>query len=258
MGQWSRSRGIPSHEYTNTDALADFVESTPADLAVVAGWYHMIPRRIRELFRLGAVGLHASLLPKFRGGAPLNWAILSGSDETGISLFQLTDGVDEGLIFGQRSVEISEATTVTELISRTTNLGVELLRTCLPEIAHGRLRGEQQTGQPSFSLHREREDGRINWHDDADAVHRLIRATTHPYPGAFTTLDGEEIIIWSAEVIRDGPVVHSVPGGIARIPGIDGVVITTGRGLIHPLEASTTQGEDRLELLGRSGYRRLR
>lgn len=258
MGRWSGSHGIPSHEYTSIDSLAEFLESTPADLAVVAGWYHMIPRRIRELFRFGAIGLHASLLPEFRGGAPLSWAILSGSDATGISLFQLTDGVDEGLIFGQRSVGIGEDTTVADLIDATTSLGLDLLRTCLPEIAEGRLVGEPQTGRPSYSLHREREDGRIDWREDAVAVHRLIRACTRPYPGAFSTLDDEEIIIWAADLVHDPPVVHSVPGGIARLPGIDGVVITTGCGLVLPLDATNADGEDRLGLLQQSAYRRLR
>ncbi|MCZ7630147.1 MAG: formyltransferase family protein [Microthrixaceae bacterium] len=176
MGRWSGSHGIPSHQYTSIDSLAEFLESTPADLAVVAGWYHMIPRRIASCSDSAPSGCMPRCCRSSRG-APLSWAILSGSGATGISLFQLTDGVDEGLIFGQRSVGIGEDTTVADLINATTSLGSDLLRTRLPEIAEGRLVGEPQTGRPS-PLHREREDGRIVAWDAVGYTASSVRAPT--------------------------------------------------------------------------------
>ena len=255
--EWAEREAIPSLEYRNPDALLEFCRAHQSDIAVVAGWYHMIPTRVRSEFTHGAVALHGSLLPKFRGGAPLNWALLSGSEETGISLFELSDGVDEGPLYGQRRIGISSTTTISDLIEATTALGLELLRDCLPGIADGTLQPVPQVGAPSYCLHRSREDGRIDWNAEADSIDRLIRATTRPYPGAFTTLDGDEILIWAAELVADAPQIHSPPGGIVRIPGYDGILIVARNGCIMPTDASLSSGGDALAVLSRAAFRRL-
>ena len=257
LRSWADDRSVPIHEYEGPAALREAVAAMGADLAVVAGWYHMVGPSVRALLPLGAVGLHASLLPELRGGAPLSWAILSGAERTGISLFVLTEEADEGPLYGQRVVPITPRTTVTELIEHTTQAGLELLRECLPAIASGALAPYPQEGTPSYCLHRDPADGRIDWTRSAAEIDRLVRAVTHPYPGAWTRLDDREVLVWAAHPLEGGPAVWSVPGGIARLPGVADPVVVTGDGLLVITEASDEDGADVVDLLRKSGHRRL-
>src|SRR5262249_22889012 len=106
MKSWAADRNIPCLIYKSMDDVSAFGQSCNGEFGIVAGWYHMIPRRVRDQLAKGCVGLHASLLPELRGGAPLNWAIIKGKKKTGITLFELGDGVDDGNIYGQVSFPI--------------------------------------------------------------------------------------------------------------------------------------------------------
>jgi methionyl-tRNA formyltransferase len=173
------------------------VTSWQPDAYLVAGWYHMIPKSWRAL--APAYGLHASLLPDYCGGAPLVWAIIKGEKKTGITLFQMDDGVDSGPIAGQREELISPDDTIGTLYARIEQRGIELLREALPAMAAGTLRlHPQDHSRRRLMPQRAPEDGLIDWSEDAEAIVRFVRAQTRPYPGAFTTLDGKILRIWAA------------------------------------------------------------
>jgi methionyl-tRNA formyltransferase len=172
--------------------LLERVRSWQPALMVVVGWYHMIPRSMRTL--APAVGLHASLLPDYSGGAPLVWAIINGEKETGITLFQLDDGFDTGPIIGQRREPIFDNDTIATLYARIEERGLDLLRTHLPQIARGEAHyTPQDESRRRIFPQRSPEDGRIDWSWSARRVYNFVRAPTRPYPGAFTELAGERL-----------------------------------------------------------------
>jgi len=181
--------------------LKDDIESISPDLILVAGWYHMVPKVIREIPRKGCVGIHASLLPKYRGGAPLVWAMINGEEKTGVTLFHLGEGVDKGDIVGQREFNIAANDTIADLIEKTGRETVALLETCIPMISSGvDPRVVQDESKVSHFPQRSPEDGKIDWSWSADVIERFIRAQTKPYPGAFTEINGKRIIIWDAQI----------------------------------------------------------
>lgn len=179
------------------EALYDAVRGWQPDAFLVVGWYHMIPRNWRSL--APAYGLHASLLPDYSGGAPLVWAMINGETKTGISLFQMDDGVDSGPIVGQAEERILDGDTIRTLYSRIEERGLELLKAALPRLANGVADFKlQDESKRRVFPQRSPKDGRIDWTQDAVSIDRFIRAQTRPYPGAYTTLDGEGLTIWSA------------------------------------------------------------
>lgn len=171
------------------------------DAFLVAGWYHMIPKNWREL--APAYGLHASLLPDYSGGAPLVWAMINGETKTGITCFQMDDGVDSGPIVGQREENIMPDDTISTLYARIEQQGLTLLHEVLPAIATGALDLRvQDESRRRVMPQRSPEDGRIDWNQDAEAIIRFIRAQTRPYPGAFTTLYRRDFHIWAATLVN--------------------------------------------------------
>ena len=179
------------------DALFDAVSKWNPGAFLVVGWYHMIPRRWREL--APAYGLHASLLPDYSGGAPLVWAMINGEQKTGISFFQMDDGVDSGAIVGQAEEPILDRDTIETLYGRIEDRGLELLKTELPRLASGSADFlVQDESKRRVFPQRSPKDGWIDWMQDAVYIDRFIRAQTRPYPGAYTTLNGENLIVWAA------------------------------------------------------------
>lgn len=175
-----------------------------ADLAVVVGWYYLLPRRVRALFPLGAVGVHASLLPRYRGGAPLVWAIINGEHETGVSLFYLEDGVDEGDIVAQDPFPIERDDTIATVYERATRSSVRLVTEYIPKILDGSApRAPQDHSLATMFPQRSPTDGLIDWSRSPDEIRNFIRAQTRPYPGAYTHIDGKRVVIWDADVEPD-------------------------------------------------------
>jgi methionyl-tRNA formyltransferase len=201
VAAFARDQHIPVAMLAGTmsdPTLLDVVKVWQPNAFIVAGWYHMIPKTWRAL--APAYGLHASLLPDYRGGAPLVWAMINGETKTGISLFQMGDGVDSGPIAAQAEEYIRNDDTIDSLYARIEERGLALLRDALPAMANGTLTLRSQDESKCRTLpQRSPEDGRIDWNQDCVVIDRFIRAQTRPYPGAFSTLNGNPIIIWAAQ-----------------------------------------------------------
>ena len=255
MSDWCAANGVRFITYQSNDALLRELGQTPIAACLVAGWYFMVPRRIREKFQFGAIGFHASLLPQLRGGAPLNWALLSGLSETGLSMFELTDGVDDGPVYGQYRIPIRPQTRVGELVAATIEGAAALTGGLLPGILEGRIKPKRQSGTSTYSLQREPDDGRIDWQKSAVLIDRLVRATSEPYPGAFTFLEGQKIVIWRS-VPLDVPVVLGKPGQIAKLPGVSHPCVVTGEGVLQVLEATDRAGNPAGGVLNKASNKR--
>ncbi len=255
--RWAAERRIPVHDYRKLADAAVFCQMIKAEFCLVAGWYHMLPPSLRDIFIKGCAGLHASLLPKLRGGAPLNWAILNGEREAGMSLFVLGDGVDDGDLYGQERFLIDDHDGVDALVERSHLAARKLVSRCLPRIADGSLRPVPQQGEPSYGLQRSPADGQILWHHDALRIDRLVRAVTRPYPGARSSLEGREIRIWRCSLAPETPKIYGVPGQIAALRGFFSPFVVTGSGglLIH--EATFQDGSDALPILMTSNNKKM-
>jgi methionyl-tRNA formyltransferase len=176
--------------------LLERVRGWRPDAFLVAGWYHMVPRPWREL--APAYGLHASLLPDYSGGAPLVWAMINGEKRTGITLFRLADGVDSGPVVGRAETAIGPEDTIATLYERIEELGLQLLEAHMPRLADGSAILEpQDESRRRIFPQRGPEDGRIDWSWATARIHDFVRAQTRPYPGAFTSLGGRRLIVWS-------------------------------------------------------------
>jgi len=238
FGSFAQSKEIPVQTLSRSmqePGLYEMVESWQPDLFLVAGWYHMIPKRWREL--APAYGLHASLLPDYSGGAPLVWAMINGESKTGITLFQMDDGVDSGPIAGQKQEVIRPDDTIASLYARIEQRGLELLHETLPRFTDGSLRlRAQDHAWRRVMPQRSPEDGRIDWTQDAVSVERFIRAQTRPYPGAFTTMDGRKLHIWDAKIVS--PSATEISPGLVFISKLNEVCIGCGRQAIALIAAS--------------------
>jgi methionyl-tRNA formyltransferase len=230
--EWCRKRSIRFFPYTSSDDLVAAAAETGAIAALFAGWYHMVPRQVRAAFPRGCVGVHASLLPRYRGGAPLNWAMLNDEPEAGVSLFALDDGVDDGPLYDQRRFAIGPCDYIADVIAAAEAATLSMIGETLPGILDGSRRPQPQHGEPSYFPQRTPADGAIDWRRPAREIARLVRSVSRPYPGARAMLDGASVIIWRGRAV-DGPLpAGAAPGQIVRAASQDAPAVATGDGLL--------------------------
>jgi len=177
---------------------------------------HMIPAELLACARIGALNMHGSLLPKFRGRAPVNWAILQGATETGATLHMMEVKPDAGDIVGQSTVSIGPNETATDVFGKVSQAAVTVINLVLPELIQGRIpRKPNNLAQGSYFGGRKPADGQILWHQTAQQVHNLVRAVAPPYPGAFTDWQGQRMIV--ARTSLEGPFPKQLD---LQVPGI--------------------------------------
>jgi methionyl-tRNA formyltransferase len=172
------------------------------ELILVLGWYFKVPREIRELAERGCLGIHASLLPKYRGGAPIPWAIIQGETRTGVTLFHLDDELDAGDVVAQSAFAIEADDTCATVYAKAEAASIDILKQTLPALADGTApRRPQDSAEATWFPQRRPEDGLIDWSWDARRLRNFIRAQTHPYPGAFYYQGGEKVTVWNASSV---------------------------------------------------------
>jgi len=183
-------------EQTIRDARPDFIFSFY--------YRHMLPLRLLALAPLGAYNLHGSLLPKYRGRVPVNWAVLKGETETGATLHEMAAKPDAGAILAQTSVPILPDDTAGQVFDKVTVAAEQTLWGALPALLAGAAtRHANDLALGSYYGGRKPEDGRIDWTQTAQQVYNLVRAVAPPYPGAFTDLAGKRFVIARARLARD-------------------------------------------------------
>jgi methionyl-tRNA formyltransferase len=216
-------------------ALFAAVEALTPDAFVVVSWYHMIPRRWREL--APAFGLYAPRTPDFSGGAPLFWVMINGESKTRITLFQIDDGVDSGPVAAQPEDPIRSDDTIATLYARIEERGLDLLDRTLPRLASRDLYLHPQPKSVRRVMpQRSPEEGRIDWCCDAAFIDRWIRAQTRPYPGAFTDSAFGRLTIWASRTLAERPS-NALPGLVFRITCGD-IGIACGAGALQVTDAS--------------------
>lgn len=174
------------------------------EIIVVSGWYHLIGSKILQMPRYGVIGLHSSLLPKYRGGAPLVWQMINGEEYTGITLFYMDEGVDSGDIIGQKRIKIEYLDTINTLYNKVDIEGIKLLKEGLNNIAQGRIVRRKQYNLREEDIYPQRNptDGVINWKQSSNKIYDFVRAQTKPYPGAYFVFGKYKIIVWACEIVK--------------------------------------------------------
>lgn len=184
-----------------TDEALETFRSHAADIAVVVAYGRILPPEFLTAFPNGAVNVHFSLLPKYRGAAPVNWAIVNGETETGVTTMKMDAGLDTGDILMQRSTLISEDETAIELISRLSDIGADLLSETMGGL--GQVKPNPQNhALATLAPIMKREDGLIDWRLSAQEISNRVRGF-QPFPSSFTYLGGHKLIVWKASPFNE-------------------------------------------------------
>ena len=179
-------------------ATREFLSRFRPDAIVVVAYGRIIPPWMIELPRLGCINLHASLLPKYRGAAPIQWALIQGERKTGVTTMKIDPGMDTGDILLQREIEIREGDTTETLMDRLSVLGAALMVETLPKLERGELEPRPQDHtQATLAPMLKKEQGRIDWSMSAEVIARRVRGL-RPWPGAYTSFRGQNLHVWAA------------------------------------------------------------
>lgn len=201
VAELARSRGVEPLLSDDPKALLALLTAAAPDFLLSIYYRNVLPDELLSVPRLGAYNIHGSLLPKYRGRAPVNWAVANGEIRTGATLHRMISRPDAGAIVDQEEVEIGEDDTARDVQERVTAAAVKLLDRSLGPLEAGTAKARPQEESAATTFGRRRpEDGRIDWARSAREVHNLVRAVSHPYPGAFTDLFGRKTTIWKTRL----------------------------------------------------------
>ena len=210
----------------NSEEFQEIISTDEPDLFILCGYSKILGKKLLNIPKLGAINLHAGKIPAYRGAAPLNWAIIRGETEIGISILKVDEGIDTGELIDQTTFNITIDDTINDVAEKVTELYKPLLTKCLIKIAkENAIQGKKQDlAKGFFCTKRFEEDGKISWaHMNMIEIHNLIRAITRPYPPAFCSYKGKKILIVNSRIPKSS--YFGIPGRIAKRNKIDGSVI---------------------------------
>ncbi len=244
----AREYGIPVYtpENVNDEKWIALVRDMRPDIVFSFYYRKMIPKAILDIPRIGAFNLHGSLLPQYRGRCPVNWVLIAGEERTGVTLHFMVEKPDAGDIVAQKEVSIVFEDDVFSVYMKLVGAARELMQDVLPGLEAGTFTRRVQTGPSSYFGGRKPEDGFIDWTKDSLSIYNLTRAVTHPYPGAFTYLDGKKLLIWKAYPENVSP--RDVPAG--TVISEDPLLVKTGSGSLRliSVQIEGDQEVDAIEL----------
>jgi len=234
----------PSKIKTN-EGVREIFASISADACVVAAYGKILPAWMLAIPRLGCINVHASLLPRYRGAAPINWAIANGDRETGVTIMQMDAGMDTGPMLAKRATEIGVDETAPELTARLAQLGAELLSETLPRIERGEIEPiPQDNSEAAYAPMLKREDGLIDWRMTAREIANRVRAF-QPWPGSYTEFREKRLTVWRAREESSASTEVAEPGIILAIDET-GIVIACADSTALRIEEVQIEGKRRV------------
>jgi len=223
------AHGIPvfQPESLKREEAVAWIKAKEPDVIVVAAFGQILPPAVLRIPPYGCLNVHASLLPRYRGAAPIQAAILNGDLETGITIILMDEGLDTGPILARKAIPISPEDTAGTLEEKLSRLGAELLLETLPLWVEGKIKPLPQEGEPSYTKPVKKEEGLLDWELSAEILARKVRAF-NPWPGAFTFWKGKLLKIWKAVPAASAP--GETPGKVFR--DSEGVKVACGSGAL--------------------------
>jgi methionyl-tRNA formyltransferase len=225
--------GLPVYqpERVRRPEVLEYLRSLGAEAMVVVGYGQIIPQSVIDLAPLGIINVHASLLPKYRGAGPIQWAILNGETRTGVTTMRIDAGLDTGDMLLKAETEIGPDENALELGHRLAPMGADLLVKTLDGLQAGAIVPEQQdSAQATYAPLLKKEDGLIDWIQPANAIHNRVRGL-QPWPGAYTTFRGQTLHIWKSRV---GAVAAAAAPG--KLVALRPPVVRCGTGALELIE----------------------
>lgn len=198
------------------------------EFAVVVAYGRILPKEILEIPKYGFINLHASLLPKYRGAAPIQWALIKGEKITGVTTMIMDEGVDTGPILLKREVSIDDEDSAQTLSKKLSIVGADLVIETIDKMRKGVIKPMPQTGEPSYARLLKKENGKINWNASAQEIFNLIRGT-YPWPGAYSFFKNERVKLIKAEALEG----DAQPGLVVKAK--NELIVGTGQGLLRVL-----------------------
>ncbi|OHE73678.1 MAG: hypothetical protein A2007_00350 [Verrucomicrobia bacterium GWC2_42_7] len=219
-------------------SIQETIRDLKPDIILSCYYRNMVPLQILEIPRLGAFNMHGSLLPKYRGRAPINWAILNGEKETGATLHVMVAKADAGDIIDQKSFPIEKTDTALLVTKKMCDAAVAILDRSLLNLIEGKaIRIKQNDAEATYYSGRKPEDGRIDWQWPADRIYNLIRAVTKPFPGAFADFENGRLLVWGATPPSSVPSLVPTQCDEKPVPGTilseNPLLIQTGTGCLE-------------------------
>lgn len=219
------------------EARQPILDARP-DIMVVAAYGLILPQAALDIPPLGCVNIHASLLPRWRGAAPIQRALLAGDRETGVTLMRMEAGLDTGPMLHKESLTIADTDTAGTLHDKLAALGARLIVDALPKLERGELAGEPQpTEGVTYAAKLEKAEAVLDWCLPAAALVRAVRAF-NPYPGAVARIDGQAVKIWGA-----APAAGAGEPGMVLAAGAEGIVVACGEGALRLTELQKSGGK---------------
>ncbi len=238
--------GLPVYQPEKINREAEFIKTLNPDVIVVVAFGQFLSKKLLAIPRYGCMNLHASLLPKYRGAAPIQWAIINGEAETGLTTFLLTEEMDAGDILLQERVPISDEDTAGTLHDKLANLGPDLVLRTLEGLETGTITPRPQDhSQATFAPKIESTMGQIDWSQPARKIVHLIRGL-NPSPGAYTFFGGQRLKIYASRVIASDSLFE--PGRVIAF-GSEGPIVRCGEDAlelreVHPAGKRRMSGKD--------------
>ena len=222
----------------------EFLRKYEADIFVVAAFGQILPKSILDMPKYGCINVHASLLPKYRGAAPIQWAVINGDAVTGVTIQQMDIGVDTGDIITTKELAIAEDETGGGLFDKLAVVGAEACLEAMEQIANGTATRTPQNHEEATHVSMiSKEFGNIDWSKSAVEIERLIRGL-NPWPSAYTKLDGKTFKIWKASVNTENS--SQNPGCVCKVAK-DCLEVQTGEGVLSLCEVQL-EGKKRMEI----------
>lgn len=238
--------GIPVYQPVRIRKEPEFIETLKAmepDAMVVVAFGQILPKEVLDIPRYGCVNIHASLLPKYRGAAPIQWAVIDGERESGVTTMLMDEGLDTGDMLEKAIVVLDEKETGGSLHDKLSEAGGRLIVSTLKKLEEGTaVRTPQGETPTAYARMLDKSLGDIDWTMDAAAIERLIRGL-NPWPSAYTSLDGKTLKIWAADVLAEEA--DGEPGEVLRV-GKDAIFVKTGEGTLAIKELQL-EGKKRMD-----------
>ena len=227
-----------------TPEAVEILKRYEADLFVVAAFGQILSKEILDMPKYGCVNIHASLLPKYRGAAPIQWAILDGEKETGVTIMQMNEGLDTGDMLTKVIVPIEDTDTGESLFDKLADAGAKLLIETIPQMEAGILKAEPQDDSLStYAKMIKKEMGHIDWNKEAVVLERLVRGM-NSWPSAYTHFNGKTLKVWEAAVETGDT--GFVPGTVAEVTK-NSIKVQTGKDLLV-LKQVQLEGKKRMDV----------